>query len=165
MKKILISAFALISFVSLPAWADKSAKAKELLGLMQFAKQINSTLEQQVFIPFECRFTIPESEKANARSAFRNAVDLKTLMESVAQFSIDRYTESELDDLISFYKTPTGQKSIKVQQEMSLVLPRKMEEWTKRTLPNLLAVTAEMTAKYPLRSESEIQTCIQSHQN
>ena len=164
MKKLLIPVFILISLVSLSAWADKATKAKELLELMHFDKLINASLDQQAYI-FECRFTIPESEKASVKSAFQNVMKLETLIESVAQFSIDYYTESELDDLISFYKTPTGQKSVKVQQEMSLVLPQKMEEWMNQTLPDLLNVTAEMTTKYPLRSESEVQTCIESYQN
>lgn len=164
MKKLFIFIFALNFLISLPALADKETKAKELLKLQQFNEQINSVLKQQLFIPVECSFIIPETEKDSIRKEVRDAMDIKALTDPIIQFTMDRYTEEDLDELIRFYKTPTGQKSIKIQTEQALFMPQQLQKWMVQTLPKVQKVAEKLEQQYPQRSGNEVQACIQKYQ-
>ena len=164
MRKVLVSVFALSFLISLPAFADKEAKVKELLKLQHYDEQINSILKQQIFIPMECSFVIPESEKENIRKEVRNALDTKSLTDPIIQFSMDHYTEEDLDVLIRFFKTPTGQKSIKIQAEQALLMPQQLQKWIVQTMPNIQKVGEKLEKEYPQRSGNEVQACVQKYQ-
>ena len=164
MKKLLISIFALNFLISLPALADKETKAKELLKLQQFDEQINSVLKQQLFVPIECSFVIPETAKDAVMKEVKEAMDIRALTDPIIQFAVDRYTEEDLDELIRFYKTPTGQKSIKIQAEQALFMPQQLQKWIVETLPKVQKVGEKLEQQYPQRSGNEAQACVQKYQ-
>ena len=161
MKKLLLLIFAICLLSSSYAFAGKEEKVKEILKLMHQDKQINSILNQQLFIPVECSFVIPETERGTIRKEIRNSMNIKGLTEPIVQFWAERYTEAELDDLIRFYKTPIGQKTIKVQEELTLFFPEHLQKWMEGVTPSMKDVVENLQKKYSQRSGNEVQACIQ----
>jgi uncharacterized protein len=53
-----------------------------------------------------------ESIHAEARNFFQENFNWETLKPKLAQVYADTFTEAELRDIIAFYQTPTGQKTI-----------------------------------------------------
>ena len=164
MKKLLIIVCLFAMFASLPALADKEAKVREILKLQHVDKQIATILNQQVLIPLECTFVIPESEKNSWKKDLIKALDVSALMDPLIQFWADRYTESELDEIVRFYKTPVGQKSIEVQEKMALFFPQQLEKWLQQVLPNVQKFGEKMEKEYSKRSGNEAQACVQKYQ-
>jgi uncharacterized protein len=134
---------------------EKKALIKELLGLMnsgniagaiaiQFMEQFQQSgiiliksdlrewIEAQKFAPAKknrMEAEIDESAQrilTRLRAEFPKRINLGEILEIVALEVYDKYfTEAEVKDLIAFYKTPTGQKSIKILPQLSAeMLPR-----------------------------------------
>ncbi|HFK5569405.1 hypothetical protein BAX97_14405 [Elizabethkingia meningoseptica] len=61
------------------------------------------------------------------------------------------YTEKELEDIIAFYKTPTGQKVIKVLPEMSKESMQIGQEWGMRLGEKIMK---KINEKYPVQVET-----------
>ncbi|MEW6209522.1 MAG: DUF2059 domain-containing protein [Acidobacteriota bacterium] len=135
---------------------EKRALIKQLLTLVQadkIAEQVTSVLLKQ----FEERYqemlaqalaNAPELSKEEREKAARRApevsawalkrirelmiekIDFAGFMEQSAYPLYDKYfTEEELKDLVAFYETPTGQKSIKVMPALFQESFQKAQEW------------------------------------
>ncbi|CAM3604200.1 DUF2059 domain-containing protein [Elizabethkingia occulta] len=60
------------------------------------------------------------------------------------------YTEKELDDIIAFYKTPTGQKVIKTMPDMTKESMQAGQEWGMKLGQKVLK---KINEKYPVQKE------------
>ncbi|WP_407481721.1 DUF2059 domain-containing protein [Elizabethkingia meningoseptica] len=65
------------------------------------------------------------------------------------------YTEKELDDVIAFYKTPTGQKVIKTMPEMTKESMQAGQEWGMKLGQKVMK---NINEKYPVVEVNESQT-------
>ena len=165
MKKLLTSVLVLTLFFSLPALADKEAKVKELLKVQKYDKLINSLINKLLFVPVECTFIVPETAKSDLRKELLSVMNLKELTDPMIQFTMDRYTEEELDEIIRFYKTKAGQKSIKMQEEGTIFMTQHLHKWEKQIMPEVEKLAKKIEQEYPKRSGNEVQACIQKYQN
>ncbi len=134
---------------------EKRMLIKQMLTLTQadkIAEQITSVLLKQ----FEERYqgmliqalaNAPELSKEDKEKAARNApevsawalkrirelmlqkIDFTGFMEQSAYLYDKYFTEEELKDLVAFYETPTGQKSIKVMPALFQESFQKAQEW------------------------------------
>ncbi len=69
-------------------------------------------------------------------------LDYNKMIDEISAIVYDKfYSLDELNDLITFYKTPTGQKSLKIMQPMML---ETMELTQVRLTPKLIAVIDEL---------------------
>jgi hypothetical protein len=94
-----------------------------------------------------------DSGRVNERvmALFREKIDFDKVVVDVSYVVYDRhYTVEELRDLAAFYKTPTGQKSIKV---MPVFFSDSMEETGKRLTPQLEALVRQMAEEERRRVE------------
>jgi uncharacterized protein len=134
---------------------EKKALIKELLGLLnsgnaagaiaiQFMEQFQQSaiiliksdlrewIEEQKFAPAEKKRLEAEMDESaqriltRLRAEFPKRINLGEILEIVTLEVYDKFfTEAELKDLIAFYKTPTGQKFIKILPQISAeMLPR-----------------------------------------
>jgi hypothetical protein len=134
---------------------EKKALIKELLGLMnlgnaaeaiaiQFMEQFQQSgiiliksdlrewIEAQKVAPAEKKRLEGEMDESaqriltRLRAEFPKRINMGEILEVVTLEIYDKYfTEAEVKDLIAFYKTPTGQKSIKILAQISAeMLPR-----------------------------------------
>lgn len=90
---------------------DKELTDEQKVGLKKFAAEGEERIAKAVMAFFNDKETI------------------QRLFEDVANKLIDRnLTEDELRDAISFYKTPTGQKSVKLQAAFSTKLSKEFDD-------------------------------------
>ncbi len=164
MKKLLLTVCTIGLFLSLPVKADKVSKVKEMLRLSNYNQTINALIKQKVLIPIECAYVVPSEKKGEISKELLNSLNLELLENSIVQFSADYYTEPELDEIIAFYKTPTGQKALKGSQELAGHVPQILQNWSQKMLSQLENFVEKMSNEYGQRSGSEIQSCIQSYQ-
>ena len=159
MKKF-ISACLLTTFIAFPAYADKQEKLEELVGLMNYDKLINETIEQQLFTPLDCLFIIPENEKQGIKDQLTKAFNLKRLVDTIINFLSKNLTEEELDDLLAFYRTPGGKKLITLQTELAQFSSDEMAAWFKDINPQMQSFASQMESKYRQRSGNEARMCM-----
>ena len=84
---------------------------------------------------------IASAQEQSARSSerlrqlFMQKIDLSQVMQEVALVVYDKnFTESEMQDIITFYKTPTGKKTL---QALPAVMSESMEMTTALITPPL----------------------------
>ncbi|MGF1769533.1 DUF2059 domain-containing protein [Enterovibrio makurazakiensis] len=108
-----------ILLFSTSVWANSHEKtANELLDVMEINKilseSINATLELQMksqpkMKPFE----------GTMRAFFSEYMSGESLRDSFTELYMNTYTEEEMKELIAFFKTPTGKKSIQMTAQLT----------------------------------------------
>jgi len=113
---------------------EQRALARELVHLVQPEPSYRAGLErmtEQMLPSMQAQAqasgtTLPADFKKRFTAALLEVVPYQELMEWSADLYAERFTASELRELIAFYRTPLGQK-------ISLVLPELMGEVGKKT--------------------------------
>lgn len=87
-------------------------------------------------------------------------IDFSQLIEDVFLPLHDKYfTETELRDLVAFYKSPTGKKVIDVMPEL---LTTAMKQTVDTMLPKLTPIVAQLQEEEILRIQKEIQATVKT---
>ena len=90
-------------------------------------------------------------------------IDFHKLIEDISLPLHDKYfTESELRDLVAFYKSPTGKRVIEV---MPNLLTATMNQTAEAILPRMIAITTQIQKEETERMEKEIQITVKTEQN
>lgn len=94
---------------------------------------------------------IASAQEQSARSSerlrqlFMQKIDLSNVMQEVALVVYDKnFTESEMQDIITFYKTPTGKKTL---QALPAVMSESMEMTTALITPPLSDIMKQVMAE------------------
>jgi hypothetical protein len=110
---------------------DSIALADKLLDLTNTATFMQQTFETGIKPSLDqmrakgAPADLVEAIHAEARNFFQENFNWETMKPKLAKLYADNYTEAELKDIIAFYQTPTGQKTIEkmpVLMQQSLVL-------------------------------------------
>ncbi|WP_292009915.1 DUF2059 domain-containing protein [Chryseobacterium sp.] len=118
-RKKVITVFVL--FLGILSFAQsKKEKIKEVMGLMEVDKLTMQTAEQMIGYYKNNFSDIPE----DVWNDFLKEIHPEKMIESYVLIYDKYYTESDLDELITFYKSPVGQKTIK---NMPAILKESME--------------------------------------
>lgn len=160
-----------------PAPAEKAALIKELIELTgadsnaeavmnaivaqvqkDSRKEFEMALEKMGDLTPEEREVMVEKEAEDAKrindrvmQLFRERIDFKKMTQEVSYEIMDKYyTADELKDLIAFYKTPTGQKSIKLTPQIFADSIQKMSE---RLTPQLMPIVNQVMDEEKRRIE------------
>jgi hypothetical protein len=73
------------------------------------------------------------------------SLNLAEYMEKVSLELYDKYfSESELKDMLAFYKTPTGKKTIEV---MPKLMADSMQKSTEQFMPKMMSIINEIIAE------------------
>jgi uncharacterized protein len=121
-------------------------------------KQFEAALEKMHSLTPEEREVLAEKEAEDAKrindrvmQLFRERIDFKKITEEVSYEIVDKYyTADELKDLIAFYKTPTGQKSIKLTPQIFADTMQKTDE---KLLPQLMPIINQVLEEEKQRIE------------
>ncbi len=136
--------------------ASKKAKIEELLTVSQverlFAQQqsqLRGTMHQMIVQMAPASANDPRLAKVEevAAAEASAALDFQTLKPDLIRIYDETYTEEELDGLVKFYQSPTGQAFISkmpmvlaksmelVQQRMAVMMPRMQERMKEIVAP------------------------------
>jgi uncharacterized protein len=121
-------------------------------------KQFEAALEKMGSLTPEEREVLVEKEAEDAKrindrvmQLFRERIDFKKITEEVSYEVMDKYyTTDELKDLIAFYKTPTGQKAVKLMPQIFADSIQKMSE---RLTPQLMPIINQVLEEEKQRIE------------
>lgn len=116
MKKVSVVAFALLLSVAVFAGGSEK-KALELLGVMDMEATLNATIDNMMDIQMQQNPQLAQFEDV-MRAFFAKYFSYDSLKDDLAAIYADAFSKKELDDLIAFYKTETGKKTIKVLPEL-----------------------------------------------
>lgn len=133
MKKILV-AFVLLIGVTGFAQTSKEAKIKELIEVTGVSKMAVQGAQQFVNTYKENYKDIPDE----FWNGFLKEVSTEEFSKLYIPIYSKYYTESDLDELIKFYKTPIGQKTI---SNLPLIMNESMEvgrEWGQNLAKKLI---------------------------
>lgn len=120
----------------------------ELLVLLQYdrltERVIDDTATEIVRSVRVANPSMTDKEAKAVRQLFedavrRNAPDMTPLSRSML---LRRYSEQELRELLAFYRTPTGQKSIRLTPEISGLLTARATEAVDLTIPPIMDALA-----------------------
>jgi hypothetical protein len=162
---------------------EKRALINDLLKVIQAERNIQASMTMAIgvmrksfaeliskTVPNEIGEKTSESDEARKRAAeltsktmerfqdrLMKEINVSELVENVTVPLYDKfYTESELKDLIAFYKTPTGQKSISIQPQLT-------GEGAARTMDYLMPKMQKITREMSDELEGEIKKILERH--
>ncbi len=152
MRKLLAAAIgALLLTIAAPA-ADAASyeTARKLTEVTALRTEIDKAIGDAVA---SLRMQLAQqgmpSDKADQfLAAFRDALDAEaqTLIDDLIRVYADRFSDAEIEDLIRFYETPTGQKLVKLQREISQEQTQAVARWiitaAQRAAENLAAANS-----------------------
>lgn len=125
MKKIFIIIFVSLSFVFAQATNSKAQKIKHLLELTGSAK-IGVQVVHNIIGSYKNYYLdIPQS----TWDELLKEINADEIINLIIPIYDKYYTEQEIDELINFYKTPLGQKTIKVLPNITQESMAAGEKW------------------------------------
>jgi len=90
------------------------------------------------------------------RELFSKRIDFTQIVEDIAYDLYSRYfTEAEIKDLVTFYRSPTGKKSIDLSPKM---FAESMSTAMERINPKVLEIITELSNEEAERIKKELQT-------
>jgi len=159
---------------------EKQAAIKELIGLINadnkpdelvavFEKQINSTRATVLDSILNERTDLTETERKSLRETLitkteeyakgfqqklMQKLNYAELVDEIAATVYDKYyTLDEIKDLIAFYKTPTGQKTLKT---LTPLMTDTLQMMTERMLPKIPVILEELQQEEKQYIEREV---------
>jgi len=168
MNKVLIMLF--LVFFSGFSFADEDAKKQkldELLTLMNADALIDSIYSQmdQMVMGLEQHLGVKPSEKAlfdehtnKTTQIIKQEMSWEKMKAPMIAIYMKHYTESEIADMVAFYKTQTGQSMIK---KMPLVMNDTMmmsQSLMKDIMPKMQALSVELKEKLAAVRNKDNQT-------
>ena len=131
--------------------ATKQEKADELLKLMN-SQAVFDSIYAQAMVPISCELIMPPAEEEKLKDDYMKIADMPALMKTLSQFWIQHYTEQELDQLINFYKSDLGKKSIELMPLYTQYSMKELHKWGQEKGPKFMELGKGLSQKYPKRS-------------
>ena len=126
--------------------ATHKQAAEALLGMMNMDKVMSDSLNQMLAMQVKQNPAIAPYEK-QMRAFFDKYMSWASLKEDMTKIYMSEFTEQELKELLAFYQTPVGKKSI---QKMPTLLAKGAELGQQRVqqhLPELQQAIQESATK------------------
>lgn len=132
---------------------DQNERNLPILLAQALSKNLNLTASEQVAFQEKIRESMIRASK-RFREMFRQRVNFVQLVEDIS-FSIhDKYfNENELRDLVEFYKSPTGKKTIEVLPQL---LSESMTRTSEVLMPKVQQIMDELMNAEMQRLKSEL---------
>lgn len=142
-------------------------KIEDLLELMSAQMQATSKTIYKALIDertdltpaerksLEEAFTAGQTESSKRyQEKFAQKLDLNTMIQEISLTVYDKhYTLEEIRDLIAFYKTPTGQKSLRL---MNPIMSDSMQAMQEKLLPKIPTIIKEIEEEIRKEAEEKI---------
>jgi hypothetical protein len=104
-------------------------------GLASLAKNVQA---QMTMHPGGSKLQVPADMNKQIRAELDQALPYEALLEMHAQELSAAYTEPELKDLLAFYKTPVGQKSLTTMGTVSEKVSMRTQERIESKMPDIM---------------------------
>jgi uncharacterized protein len=121
MRPYLLALLILLGMAS-PALADgdsSPATAEKLLDVMQMGRTLQRTMDQA--LDAQLRHNPALATYKNVMREFLNKyMSYESLRPDLVKIYADAFTDQELQELIAFYRTPTGQKALELTPELAV---------------------------------------------
>ncbi|MBV5281510.1 MAG: DUF2059 domain-containing protein [Paludibacter sp.] len=144
MKKVILSSIFCFFILASSHAQTKQASIKELFHLMQtdsiiektFASIVPSILNQMPNVPTDAASLAKKEKMMEGVMKIAKDICTKMINEDMVVIYDKYFTQAEVDDFIRFYKTPAGQKFIKMTPTiqgdlMNIMMQKYMPEMTK----------------------------------
>jgi len=145
MKSFLCTLMIVVAFGQMTAVrADEKSHrqaAEQLLGMMNMDKLLSDSLDQMLQMQIKQNPAIAPYEP-QMRAFFNKYMSWASLKEDMVKIYMDEFSEEELKELLAFYQTPVGRKTI-------------------QKMPSLLAKGAELGQQRVQQHLPELQQAIQ----
>jgi len=120
-KTSLLMAVATVVLLASPGFADDKSHrkaAEDLLNLMNVEKQMQSAIDQSLDIQMKANPQV-EPFRDVLKSFFSKHMTWDAVKDDMITIYTDAFEEAELQELITFYKTPLGKKMIEKMPELA----------------------------------------------
>lgn len=136
MKKYCVSLFLALTIASpflLTAGEAERKASNELLDVTHFEQVIGDSLNASIQMMKEMN---PDMEKheVTVRNFFDKCMDVKSLRKEMVDMYSEVFTASELNDIVAFYKTTTGQKAM---EKLPEIMQKSMQVAQVRVMKNM----------------------------
>jgi hypothetical protein len=136
-KKLFVNVLSIFLFASLPLMlsageAERKA-ANKLLDAIQFETVMNDSINASIQMMKQMDPVIGKHEVV-VKKFFEKFMSVESLRQDMVEMYSEIFTADELEDIISFYMTETGQKALKNVPE---VMQRSMQLAQKRVGQNM----------------------------
>ena len=110
--------FIIITSIAFCDEASHRKAAEDLLTVMHLDTMLKATIDKMLDLEIS-RNPLLQPYKGTLRKFFEKYMSAESLEQEFTALYFNTFTEKELRKLISFYKTPTGQKALKVTPELT----------------------------------------------
>lgn len=160
-KRILIAILCVL--FAIPAEASYESKIQELMKIMNIDIQ-EQYISNQLITPVVCAFDMPANDEDKVRYRILRVLDFKNKMvEMVKPVWEENFTEEEIDEILAFYKTKVGQKTIALMPKISQRITLDIIKYQQEITPQLDNIATDLISNYHRRSEAEMRLCLQRH--
>jgi len=119
---------------SLISEENEKKAANELLDLIRFEKEMDDIIQATMQMVKRNYPEMSEEQEKTLKEFYKKHMSAGSLRNEVSAIYADIFTESELHDIASFYKTKTGQKAL---QKFPEIMQRAMDLAQTRVLQNM----------------------------
>lgn len=144
--RIVLLLVALLFITPAPVRADEASHRKSvetLLGLMNMESLLNQSIDQMMQIQVQQNPQIAPHQK-EMKAFLSKYMSWETLKEDMVKLYMAEFTEAELKELIAFYQTPVGIKTI---ERMPTLMAKGAQLGQKRVQEHLPELQATIQAK------------------
>ncbi|MBR6411777.1 MAG: DUF2059 domain-containing protein [Alphaproteobacteria bacterium] len=161
MKKIVAVSVGVLMMAGSAFGSTKQEKAEELLALMNTQAMFDSMYDQTI-PQVTCELEMTPAEEEEFKKEFMEILDIQSLMHTFSQFWIQNYTDKELDQVLAFYKTDAGKKTIELMPQYMQFAMTEGQKWGQDKGPKFMELGKKYAQKYPKRSQDQKEICIKS---
>lgn len=159
MKKLYIAI--LLMLFAIPAQASYDDKIQQLMNIMNLDEQ-EKYMNDQVITPVLCTFDMPATEETNVKNRIFKVLNFKNkIIEMVKPIWEENFTEAEVDEILAFYQTEVGKKTISLMPKLSQQITVEVMKYQQEIMPQLEDIVAELMENYNRRSDAEARLCLQ----
>lgn len=140
MKKLLITASLIVMLGAGAAFAapSKDQLAREFItasrvdaALLSVMPDLTDQISASLFATFQQMMSEPltEKDKKELRTIIEKEFSSSEIIDMIVPFYSEYFTESELKELVAFYKTPVGKKAAQSQTDLLPKIKGAAEKW------------------------------------
>lgn len=142
---------ALLALLAWPALADDVSKVAKAAELMDLMTDNGRMLTDAMSLPLpELPTLLPAEQQEIARrlaermmEAYRKVMSWEKLRADIVAYYVEAFTEPQIDDLLAFYRSPTGRAMVAKQPEMTRKISEVMVGMIAAAQPELQKIMRE----------------------
>ncbi len=128
--------------LSVGAFADRNKSVEELLEIMNMSEAMAGSIDQMVQVELQNNPALAPYQQVMTQF-FQKHLSYEQLKDEFVSIYADAFTADEVADMIAFYKTSTGQKTIELMPMLMAKGAQVGQAKVQDNLPELQSMIAE----------------------